>query len=205
MTAISVRRRAPPALAPLGPASRCDRARWRRSRSRAPPRSPARRWPWRAPAPRARRSPGAPTSAAITTMESDSMMLWVIPCMIVRHRMGQLHLEQELQVAGAEGPARLQQGPGRAGDAEVGEPDRRRNDEDHGGDEARHQSQSEEGERRNQVDEGRGRSASGRGSAAAPGRATAGGQPRCRWGRPPACTPRWRPATSTTVNSISSQ
>ena len=72
-----------------------------------------------------------------------------------RQRVGQLDLPQELAAGGPEGLARLDQGLGHRRDAEMGEADRGRHREDHGGDQARHDAEAEQDQRRDQVDEGR--------------------------------------------------
>ena len=52
-------------------------------------------------------SPSAPTSAAITTIDSDSMMHWVMPAMIVGSAWGSSTFHSSWRLRGAEGLAGL--------------------------------------------------------------------------------------------------
>ena len=72
-----------------------------------------------------------------------------------RQGIGQLDLPQELALGRAEGLAGLEELLRHRRDAEMGEPDRRGDGEDHGGDQARHHAEAEQHQRRDQVDEGR--------------------------------------------------
>ena len=72
-----------------------------------------------------------------------------------RQGVRQLDLPQELVPRGPERLAGLDQGFGHRRDAEMGEADRGRHREDHGGDQAGHDAEAEEDQGRDQVDEGR--------------------------------------------------
>ena len=100
-------------------------------------------------------SPPAPTMPAMTTIESESMMTWLTPAMMLGMREGQLDLAEDAPRRRAEGVAGLDDLRVDAADAELGEPDAGSHREDDGRDDAGDDADAEQDERRDQVDERR--------------------------------------------------
>ena len=98
-------------------------------------------------------SPGAPTRAAMTTIDSDSMMVWVRPAMICGVAKGSSTLRSTCIGVAPKAIGGFDEGRRRRDDAEARQPDRGGDREDDGGDQARHHAEAEQDERRDQIDE----------------------------------------------------
>ena len=99
--------------------------------------------------------PDAPISAAMTTMDSDSMMHCVSPAMIVGSAAGSSTFHSSCRLVAPKASPASSIGLGHRGDAEMGQPDRGRGGEDDRHDEARRHAEAEQDENRDEVDEGR--------------------------------------------------
>ena len=100
-------------------------------------------------------SPGASISAAMVTMDSAAMIVWLMPEHDGAPGHRQQHRPQPLPAGRAERGGRLHDGRGHAADAVRGEPDHRRERVDERGDGGRGRPDQEEQRQRREVDEGR--------------------------------------------------
>ncbi len=103
------------------------------------------------PSSTSRPRPGAPTIAAITTMPSAIMMVWLTPSIMDGLASGSWTFAQGLPRRGTERAGDLERGRGHVADAERGEPDRGRQGEDHGRDQRRRVADPEEQDAGKQV------------------------------------------------------